>query len=263
MKSFYDITKPPFRVGDVRVEDVKRPKGYKHSFLTGRKTNGFIFTVSGRMRDVLGTGECIETMPGELLFMPRGTVYVGNYSEENTRIKVIQFDLSEGELPSYLSKPMKIDLPDAGELIEDFFRPLKGGSPGNPFYYLSAIYRLLGRVEEACCCLPKRFKRLAPALFELYEYSAENLPVAHYAALCNMSEVNFRVLFREYTGSSFIKYRNSLRLDAARAKLESGEYNVTEAALESGFSNLSFFIRLYKRKFGYTPKNDSASIVGR
>jgi len=68
--------------------------------------------------------------------------------------------------------------------------------------------------------------------------------------------VNFRRLFRGYTGSSPIEYRNDLRLSSARAKLQSGEYNVTEAAESCGFSNLSFFIRLYKKKFGYTPKQE-------
>ena len=29
--------------------------------------------------------------------------------------------------------------------------------------------------------------------------------------------------------------------------------NVTEAALESGFQNVSYFIQLYKNKYGVTP----------
>ena len=71
-----------------------------------------------------------------------------------------------------------------------------------------------------------------------------------------MSEVNFRRLFREYVGCSPIDYRNELRLRHARNKLQSGEYNVSEAAYESGFSNLSFFIRLYKKQYGHTPKQE-------
>ena len=69
-----------------------------------------------------------------------------------------------------------------------------------------------------------------------------------------MSEAGFRRLFREYMGASPVDHRNEIRLLHAKSKLQSGEYNVSEAAYESGFSNLSFFIRLYKKKFGYTPK---------
>ncbi len=69
-----------------------------------------------------------------------------------------------------------------------------------------------------------------------------------------MSEVNFRRAFREYMGVSPIDYRNALRLEYAGRLLRSGEYNVSEAAELSGFSNISFFIRSYKKKYGHTPK---------
>ena len=82
----------------------------------------------------------------------------------------------------------------------------------------------------------------------------ENRKVSYYAELCDMSETNFRRLFGEYMGMSPIDYRNDIRLINAKAMLQSGEYNVSEAAFESGFSNLSFFIRLYKKKYGHTPK---------
>ena len=71
-----------------------------------------------------------------------------------------------------------------------------------------------------------------------------------------MSEANFRRRFREYIGVSPIDYRNDIRLTHAKNKLQSGEYNVSEAAYESGFTNLSFFIRLYKKKYGHTPKKE-------
>ena len=99
-------------------------------------------------------------------------------------------------------------------------------------------------------------KKLQAALSEIAEYWYKNESVAYYAELCNMSEVNFRRLFKEYTGLSPIDYRNDVRLSKARSKLQSGEYNVSEVAEICGFSNLSFFIRVYKKKYGYTPKKE-------
>ena len=63
-------------------------------------------------------------------------------------------------------------------------------------------------------------------------------------------------IIAKYTGCSPIEYRNDLRLAGARGKLRSGEYNVSEAAELCGFTNLSFFIRLYKKKYGHTPKKE-------
>jgi len=111
-------------------------------------------------------------------------------------------------------------------------------------------------VDESYSKLPARFRKLQAALTELHDRFEQNEPVSFYAGLCDMSEVNFRRLFREYTGMTPIEYRNHLRLNSARSKLQSGEYNVSEAAGLCGFANLSFFIRLYKKQFGHTPKQE-------
>ena len=258
MKYRYDLQEPYFRVGGIDILDVSRPNGYKHSFRNGREKHGFVYVVSGQMHYAFHTNEKNDchACTGELLFIPKSTVYTGIYLGENTEIKIVQFDLVSGKLPDYLSAPVKINLPRAGELIEAFFKPVEERTPNHPFYYLSRLYELLWQIDESESRLPAKYKRLGAALAEITEHWNHNEPVAHYAALCNMSEVNFRRLFKEYTGRSPIDYRNDLRLSSARSKLQSGEYNVTEAAELCGFSNLSFFIRLYKKKYGYTPKRE-------
>ena len=114
----------------------------------------------------------------------------------------------------------------------------------------------LWKIDESHANLPAKYKRLHPALTEILGHWDESPKVSYYADLCDMGETTFRKLFVEYTGMSPIDYRNDIRLTNARRKLQSGEYNVSEAAFESGFSNLSFFTRLYKKKYGHTPKNE-------
>ena len=258
MKYQYQLKEPQFRVENIDIQNVSRPKDYIHSYRNGRFKHGFIYTVSGRMQDVFQEKEyrdlCVHT--GELIFIPKNTVYTGIYLEENTEIKIVQFDLSSGTLPDYLSAPVKIELPKAGEFIETFFRPTESRTAGHPFYYLSCLYNLLWQIDESYAKIPAKFKSLQAALSEITEHWNEPRSVADYATLCNMSEVNFRRLFKEYTGLSPIDYRNDLRLSNARNKLQSGEFNVSEVAELCGFSNLSFFIRLYKKKYGHTPKKE-------
>ncbi len=258
MKYQYDLQETNFTVKNIDIQIVSRPKGYKVSFRDGRSKHGFIYTVCGRMRDSFHTGEIknIYVNAGELIFIPKGSVYTGEYLEDGTTIKIVQFDLESGTLPEYLSTPTKIEIPNAGDLIEAFFTPTSSRFMNHPFYYLSRVYELLWKVDESRSKIPPKYKKLRAALSDLNEYWSKSETVAYYAKLCNMSEVNFRRLFREYTGMSPIDYRNDLRLKSARAMLASGEYNVTEAAEASGFSSPSFFIRLYKKKFGYTPKKE-------
>ena len=258
MKYQYYLQEPNFTVENIDIQNVSRPKGYRISFRNGRAKHGFIYIIRGQMCDTFPSAEDkpLFGKAGDLIFLPKGCVYTGTYLEENTEIKIVQFDLAGGDLPEYLFKPAKIELPNAGALIEVFFKPVENHTTNHPFYYLSCLYSLLWQIDESYSGIPAKFKKLRAALYEINEFWDKNEPVAYYADLCNMSEVNFRRLFKEYTGFSPIDYRNDLRLTNARNKLQSGEYNVSEVAELCGFSNLSFFIRLYKKKYGYTPKKE-------
>ena len=258
MKYQYVLQNPVFTVKNIDIQMVSRPKDYRHTFKQGRGKHGFIYTVGGQVCDSFATEEkeSIYAKEGELVFIPCGSIYTVTYLEENTEIKLVQFDIDDGILPEYLSKPVKIELPQAGELIENFFKPTENRSSNHPFYYLSCFYSLLWQIDEAYSSIPKKYRKLQAALSEMTEHSSENHLVSYYAELCHMSEVNFRRLVLEYTGRSPIEYRNDIRLTTAKNKLQSGEYNVSEVAELCGFSNLSFFIRLYKQKYGYTPKKE-------
>ncbi len=258
MKHEYNLQEPNFTVSKMVITSVSREKNYRHSVLNGRLNHGFIYIVSGKLRHDFfeNAYESLTLQAGDLVFIPKSCAYSTTYLDDLTEIRVIQFDISAGELPSYLSAPQKILLPNANELIHAFFRSFRGMVSGHPFYHLSCLYHLLWQIDESYTRIPAKYQKLQPALLELGTAYDQNKSIAYYAALCDMSEVNFRRLFREFIGKSPIEYRNDLRLSNARIKLQSGEYNVSEAAEASGFSNLSFFIRLYKKKFGYTPKKE-------
>jgi len=258
MKHIYSLEEPNIIVENINFENVSRPKNFKYHHKC-RAKHAFIYTVSGMMENkIIGKNEqTIYVEAGELVFIPKNCEYIGTYFEENTEIKMIQFDIVGNSLPPYLSFPQKIILPNAAEQVDAFFAPLTANDMPHPFYHLSRLYELLWLIDTNYYKLPAKFKKLKMALYELSEHYYENRKIDYYATLCDMSEVNFRRLFREYTGQSPIDYRNDIRLENARIKLTSGLYNVSEVAIATGFSNLSFFTRLYKKKFGYVPHQES------
>ena len=246
------LEKPDFSVENLEILTVIRGENHRHSYRNGRTKHGFIYAASGALECTFLSNSLnlIKLDQGELLFVPAGTAYVVTYRQPDTCIRIVQFDLASGQLPAYLSQPVKPVLPGIGELMDSFFQP----EGDHVFYHMACFYRLLWQVSRGLTKPPAKYRRLQPALRRLAENPAENEKIEQYAVLCGMSQVNFRRLFVQYTGKSPVEYRNDLRLERSRTLLQSGEYTVSETAELCGFSNLSFFIRLYKKKYGTTPK---------
>ncbi len=102
-------------------------------------------------------------------------------------------------------------------------------------------------MESSPSDIPKKYIKLLPAISEIKLKYTESKKLSHYAEMCDMSQSNFRRLFKEYTGKTFIEYRNVIRIFAAKAMIDSGEFSVSEAAYLSGFNNMSFFYEIYNR----------------
>jgi transcriptional regulator GlxA family with amidase domain len=74
------------------------------------------------------------------------------------------------------------------------------------------------------------------------------------AKQANMTETAFSRFFKTRTGISFIDYLNEIRLGNASRMLIDTTESIAEIAYDCGFSNISNFNRIFKKKKGITPK---------
>lgn len=81
----------------------------------------------------------------------------------------------------------------------------------------------------------------------------EKLSIQEMAGLCGFSCSHFMKFFKQYMGMSFIDYLNDYRLTMAARMLSVSHDAIVTIAAETGFENLSYFNRLFKRRFGMTP----------
>jgi AraC-like DNA-binding protein len=109
------------------------------------------------------------------------------------------------------------------------------------------LYEILYHFQKRNYGTPKKYQGITCAIKEINENYRENHKILYYAQMCNMSESNFRKLFREYTGKSPIEYRNNIRISAFEKLMESREFTVSEAAYLVGFNNMSFFYDTYNK----------------
>lgn len=82
---------------------------------------------------------------------------------------------------------------------------------------------------------------------------ASDITIKDMANLCEFSQSHFMKFFKNNMEVSFIEYLNDYRLTMASRLLLSSSSSILAIALESGFDNLSYFNRLFKKKFEMTP----------
>lgn len=85
------------------------------------------------------------------------------------------------------------------------------------------------------------------------EHFADDLTLEGVATLAGFSKYHFSRLFKQYADTSFYKYLNQKRIDHAKHLLLDPDLSVIEIALQSGFSSLSAFLRMFKQINNCTP----------
>lgn len=94
----------------------------------------------------------------------------------------------------------------------------------------------------------------------MYLHLDEKLTIPCLADTAGLSEGYFTRLFKKYTHTTPARFLTDLKLEAACVHLASG-CTVTEAAQKTGLDNISHFIRLFKQKYGITPKAYQKGVV--
>lgn len=69
-----------------------------------------------------------------------------------------------------------------------------------------------------------------------------------------MNKSSLCTFLRRHTGTTLSEYVNHMRLDRAKEKLMHTDRNIAEIALACGFQNVTYFNRLFRARFGCTPR---------
>ena len=79
--------------------------------------------------------------------------------------------------------------------------------------------------------------------------------IVQVSSLAGIPERTLKRRFKAATGSTLIAYLQNLRVEEAKRLLESGQKPVDEISEEAGYSDTSFFRRVFKRLTGLTPSH--------
>ncbi|MBB6677861.1 helix-turn-helix transcriptional regulator [Cohnella lubricantis] len=87
----------------------------------------------------------------------------------------------------------------------------------------------------------------------IVEHYDEKLSVAEVARAVKLNPVYCGALFKKSEGRSISEFINLVRVNQAASLLETGEYNVGEAAERTGFKDIYHFSNTFKRLMGMPP----------
>ncbi|MDR1654768.1 MAG: response regulator [Treponema sp.] len=98
-----------------------------------------------------------------------------------------------------------------------------------------------------------RYDFIGEALAWIEAHFAEDINMTMAANQVSVNYTWFSEKFREQTGMYFNEYLNRLRIEKAKAMLESGCYMVYEAAELSGYQDVKYFQKVFKEISGVSP----------
>lgn len=86
------------------------------------------------------------------------------------------------------------------------------------------------------------------------QYEDLNLSLQSISSAMKLSSAHVSKQFRLYESKSISEYINDVRLHKSLLLLETSDYSITRIMEMVGYSNESYFFKLFKKKFGTTPK---------
>lgn len=121
------------------------------------------------------------------------------------------------------------------------------------FTILTTIYELGQECVDSRSHNTPLTKPIVDAVYYIEKNYAKNLPIQEVADVSGYSVFYFSRIFQAQLGSSFSEYITNVRLKHVQNDLLTTQKNITEVALENGFSYPGNMTNCFKKAFGITP----------
>jgi transcriptional regulator GlxA family with amidase domain len=159
-----------------------------------------------------------------------------------------------------LPPPPPHGLSQASGLVEQIFDELTLPRPGGADIVTGYVKRLLSLIAGNNYRVSVEWnnrKNTENRLFEkircLLEDCYEDVSTRDLIAAFGHNTDFFNRLIRRHTGMTYSAFVQNIRLERAEFLLKNTEFPVAEIAHKTGYENLSYFYKIFTRKFMLTP----------
>ncbi|MDY6313838.1 MAG: AraC family transcriptional regulator [Clostridia bacterium] len=250
-------------VGSLEKNFGWREEPHSHDYLE------MIFIVDGKGTITFGEAEEHDVSRGDIVIYNAGVKHHEKSCEDDPmEAKFIAFDhLKITDLPqNWLLPPSYSQIYHTGEMYDIFDRYLNSilqELNNKERLYVEIcqnmartlimyLFRLINKTEKSAC-LFENGKMLESVSVYISEHYSENLTLDEISKNCRISKYYLSHIFSKSYGKSLGKYILEYRLDKARDLLSATKLSVSEIAKNVGYSDGSYFCRLFKKEIGLTP----------
>lgn len=194
---------------------------------------------------------------GDLLYSPKTAVYSQKTAGETLiAIHFINYTFVKGSRMEILSVEDAEYVEDILQWMYDIWKEKKQGYRHRccALFYELLYFCNRQAHEKRTGNEPMELQIKKAADYIHGHFRTEQIEVAALAKMCAVSETYFRKLFQRYYAVSPKRYIIDLKLETAAQLLQSQLYTVTEVCERSGFTDPKYFARLFRSRFGCTPR---------
>ena len=247
-----DITKNNLYIS--KIINIVKSNNNNHNRLLHikrRHSDAFVYILSGSCTYTIDNSYKFTANEGDILYLAHQSDYTMYIHTLNYRFIFCDFEFNE-------TSPRKSDKysPKNTSYAENLF--IKLLHTKNSFAdTISVLYNIYATVTmTANNVYIEKFSenKIAEAKNHIdTNYKDTSLSVYSLAEKTAMSEVYFRKLFKSQYHLSPVQYITSIRLKKAKELMKYPFLTLEECALQSGFSSLQYFCRVFKKVTGTTP----------
>jgi AraC-like DNA-binding protein len=222
----------------------------------GRHSDAFVYVISGSCTYRFDDKIEFEANEGNVFYLPYRSVYTMYIHTSDYKFIFCDFQFAEAEARHgvlYQNQKQK-NIDNLFLKLLNSYHASSISARTECMSILYGIYSILQQDAQKSYLGKSKENKVSEAMRSIDEsFNRPEFSISSLADQIGVSEVYLRKLFRAQFATSPAKYLISVRLKNAKKLMKYPFLSLEECAMQSGFSSLQYFSRLFKKETGISP----------
>ena len=240
----------------ITVIQGKNEKHHKLLTVKSRHSDAFVYVISGSCTYRFDDKTEFKATAGDVFYLPYQSIYTMYIDTDEYRYIFCDFEFAEpsARLSALYSHQ---DLKNVDTLFFKLLNRYRSSMKNTYIECMSILYGIYGllqhNTQKSYIGKSKERNMIEARCYIDENFNLPEFSISQLAEKIKICEVYLRKLFRAQYGISPSKYLISVRLKNAKKLMKYPFLTLEECALQSGFSSLQYFCRLFKKETGISP----------